>query len=192
MHIFIIKKGKYLAKVTVDKKYGVGQKETPKINEEIIVEEVRLIGSNGQPIGIVPTSRALEIAKSEELDLVLVSEDAVPPVCKILNYGKYKYNLKKKKAESKKKQKTITLKEIQLRPFIGENDLLVKCKAIQRFILDGNKVKVVLKFRGRELSRKELGYEVINKVLETCSEFAKSEMPPKLEGSVIITVLTKK
>ena len=100
--------------------------------------------------------------------------------------------MQKKKAEAKKKQKIIALKEIQLRPFIGDNDLAIKCRAIQRFILDGDKVKVVLKFRGRELSRKELGYEVINKVLETCSEFAKPEMAPKLEGSIIITVLTKK
>lgn len=185
----------------VDKKNNVGQlksdrmaiqKDTTKINGEIRVPEVRLIGSDGQPIGIVPTSKALEIAEEEELDLVLVSEDANPPVCKILNYGKYKYSLQKKKIEAKKKQKTITLKEIQLRPFIGENDLAIKCKAIQRFILDGNKVKVVLKFRGRELSRKELGQEVVNKVIESCSEFAKTETPPKLDGSTIMTVLTKK
>ena len=181
-----------MAKVTIDKKYNASQKDTTKINEEIKVQEVRLIGSNGQPVGIVSTIRALEIAEDEGLDLVLVSEDANPPVCKILNYGKYKYSLQKKKIEAKKKQKTITLKEIQLRPFIGENDLAVKCKAIQRFILDGDKVKVVLKFRGRELSRKELGHEVINKVIETCSEFAKPETPPKLEGSIIMTVLTKK
>lgn len=181
-----------MAKVIVDKKNNVNSKDTTKINEEIKVEEVRLIGSDGQPIGIVPTSRALEIAESAELDLVLVSEDANPPVCKILNYGKYKYGLQKKKIEAKKKQKTITLKEIQLRPFIGENDLAIKCKAIQRFILNGNKVKVVMKFRGRELSRKELGMEVVNEVIETCSEFAKPDNPPKLEGSTIMTVLTKK
>lgn len=181
-----------MAKVIVDKKNIVGQKDTTKINGEINVPEVRLIGSDGQPVGIVPTSKALEIAEEEELDLVLVSEDSNPPVCKILNYGKYKYSLQKKKIEAKKKQKTITLKEIQLRPFIGENDLAIKCKAIQRFILDGDKVKVVLKFRGRELSRKELGQEVINKVINTCSEFAKTETPPKLDGSIIMTVLTKK
>jgi len=190
-----------LAKVIVDRNNSVGptssdtkgiQKNTTKINGDIRVQEVRLIGSDGQLIGIVPTSRALEIAEEENLDLVLVSEDATPPVCKILNYGKYKYSLQKKKIEAKKKQRTITLKEIQLRPFIGENDLAVKCKAIQRFILDGDKVKVVLKFRGRELSRKELGFEVIKKVLESCSEFAKPENPPKLDGSIIITVLTKK
>ncbi len=181
-----------MAKVIVDKKNNVNSKDPTKINEEIKVEEVRLIGSDGKPIGIVPTSKALEIAKSEELDLVLVSEDANPPVCKILNYGKYKYSLQKKKIEAKKKQQTITLKEIQLRPFIGENDLAIKCKAIQKFILNGNKVKVVMKFRGRELSRKELGMEVVNKVIETCSEFAKPDNPPKLEGSTIMTVLTKK
>ena len=181
-----------MAKVIVDKKYNVGQKDTTKINEDIKAPEVRLIGSDGQPVGIVSTSKALEMAEHEELDLVLISEDANPPVCKILNYSKYKYNLQKKKAEAKKKQKTIALKEIQLRPFIGDNDLAIKCRAIQRFILDGDKVKVVLKFRGRELSRKELGFEVINKVLETCNEFAKPEVVPKLEGAIIMTVLTKK
>ena len=181
-----------MARVIVDRKNNINQKDTTKINGDIKVNEVRLIGSDGQPIGIVPASKALEIAESEDLDLVLISEESNPPVCKILNYGKYKYSLQKKKIEAKKKQKTITLKEIQLRPFIGENDLIVKCKAIQRFILDGDKVKVVLKFRGRELSRKELGFEVINKVLEKCSEFSKQENSPKLEGSMIITVLTKK
>lgn len=162
------------------------------INEAIQVPEVRLIGANGEALGIVPTSQALEMAISQGLDLVLFSADATPPVCKILNYGKYKYALNKKKIESKKKQKTITIKEVQFRPFIGENDLNIKCRAIQRFISDGNKVKVVLRFRGREISRQEVGFEVINKVLSFCEEFAKYESPPKLEGSMIIVNLTKK
>ena len=126
------------------------------------------------------------------LDLVIVSKDAKPPVCKILDYGKYKYEQQKKKAEAKKKQKTIDLKEVQIRPFIGENDLMVKCKAIKRFIEAGNKVKLVMRFRGREMSRQDIGQEVINKVFEFCQDFAKTENPPKLEGTVMMTILSGK
>ncbi|NCA79561.1 MAG: translation initiation factor IF-3 [Sphingobacteriia bacterium] len=162
------------------------------INEHIRAKEVRLIGEDGKPIGIVSITEALKVAADAGLDLVLIAEDSEPPVCKILDYGKYKYELQKKKSESKKKQKTIELKEVQLRPFIGENDLLVKCRAIKRFIEDGDKVKLVLRFRGRELSRQELGHEVIKKVLDFCMEFAKEENPPKLEGSVIVTILSGK
>lgn len=163
-----------------------------KINEEIKISEVRLIGSNGEPIGIMSSRQALEIAKSENLDLVLISDVSMPPVCKILNYGKYKYAQQKKKIESKKKQKTIEVKEVQFRPFIGENDLNVKCNAIKKFIMNGNKVKVVLRFRGREMSRTEAGFAVIDKVLSYCDEFAKAEPKPKLEGSMIVTMLSKK
>ena len=168
------------------------RKDTTKINEFIRAPEVRLIGVDGQPMGIVQTSKALEIALSVGLDLVMFSEEVDPPVCKILNYGKYKYDLNKKKLESKKKQKTINIKEVQLRPFISENDLSVKCKAIQRFISDGNKVKIALKFKGREINRKEIGFDLINKVIDFCKEFAKYESAPKLEGSMIIVTLTKK
>lgn len=163
-----------------------------KINEEIKAPEVRLIGVDGQPVGIVPTYQALEIAKNADLDLVLVSDVSIPPVCKILNYGKYRYAIQKKKTESRKKQKTIEIKEIQFRPFIGENDLNIKCRAIQRFIAEGNKVKVVMRFRGREMNRTEIGFNIINKVLSFCEDFAKAEPKPKLEGSMIVTVLSKK
>ena len=162
------------------------------INEMIRAPEVRLIGADGEALGIVPTTKALELARSAGLDLVMFSEDAKPPVCKILNYGKYKYSLNKKKIESKKKQRTISLKEVQLRPFIGDNDLNIKCKAIQRFIGDGNKVKLALRFRGREISRQETGFEVINKVLAFCEDFAKCDATPKLEGSMIVVTLSKK
>ena len=175
-----------------DKKFPTMQKDTTKINEAINYPEVRLIGADGAPVGIVKLEQALALAEASDMDLVLMSEDAEPPVCKILNYGKYKYNLQRKKQEAKKKQRTTTIKEIQLRPFIGENDLLIKCKAIQRFISDGNKVKVVLRFRGRELSRQDIGFEVINKVLSFCEEFAKTENQPKLEGAVIALTLAKK
>ena len=180
-----------MAKVVTRKPQGP-QANVAMIKEHISAPEVRLIGADGQAVGIVSRSEALQVASDAGLDLVLIAEDSVPPVCKILDYGKYKYELQKKKTESKKKQKTIELKEVQLRPFIGENDLLVKCRAIKRFIEDGDKVKLVLRFRGRELSRQELGHEVIKKVLKFCEEFAKEENPPKLEGTVIMTVLSGK
>jgi len=181
-----------LAKVVNKKPSGGSQANAPMINENISAKEVRLIGEDGKPIGIVPIAEALKMASDIGLDVVLIAEDSEPPVCKILDYGKYKYELQKKKAESKKKQKTIELKEVQLRPFIGENDLMVKCRAIKRFIESGDKVKLVLRFRGRELSRQELGHEVIKRVLEFCQDFAKEENPPRLEGSVIVTVLSGK
>jgi translation initiation factor IF-3 len=151
-----------------------------------------LIDAEGQPVGVIPIDEAMGMAVSAGLDLVLISDESVPPVCKILDYGKFKYEQQKKKAESRKKQKTVDLKEVQIRPFIGENDLLIKCKAIKKFIDDGNKVKLVLRFRGRELDRKEFGQDVIRKVLDYCQEFAKEESPTKLEGTSFITILTKK
>ncbi len=151
-----------------------------------------MIGADGEAVGIVPIKEAQDIATEAGLDLVMVAEDSKPPVCKILDYGKYKYELQKKKTESRKKQKIIDLKEVQVRPFIGGNDLLIKCKAIRRFIDAGDKVKLVLRFRGREMSRQEIGHEVVKKVLDYCQEFAKAENPPKLEGSMIITILSAK
>ncbi len=156
------------------------------------VTSVRLIGADGEALGIVPLSEAKNAALEAGLDLVMVSKESNPPVCKILDYGKYKYEQQKKKTESKKKQKVINLKEVQVRPFIGENDLMVKCRAIKRFIESGDKVKLVLRFRGREMSRQELGHEVVNKVLDICQEFAKPENPPKLEGTIITTILSGK
>lgn len=153
---------------------------------------VRLIGADGDPVGVVSISDAKKAADKAGLDLVVVSKDSNPPVCKILDYGKYKYEQQKKKAESRKKQKTIDLKEVQIRPFIGENDLMVKCKAIKRFIEAGNKVKLVMRFRGREMSRQDIGQGVINKVLEFCQDFAKPETPPKLEGTMMTTILSGK
>ncbi|MDR2598523.1 MAG: translation initiation factor IF-3 [Holosporales bacterium] len=163
------------------------------INENINFEEVRLVSENGESVGIVPIDEARRLASEASLDLVLISADSLPPVCKILDYGKYRYELQKKKLESRKNQKIICLKEVQVRPFIGDNDLLIKCRAIKKFIEeDGDKVKVVLRFRGRELSRQELGREVIKKILDFCQDFAKEESEPKLEGSVITTILSRK
>ena len=156
------------------------------------ISKVRLIGANGEAIGIVAISEAKRIAADEGLDLVVVAKEANPPVCKILDYGKYKYEQQKKKVESRKKQKTIELKEVQIRPFIGENDLMVKCKAIKRFIESGDKVKLVMRFRGREMSRQDIGKDVIKRVLDFCQEFAKPENPPKLEGMMMLTILSGK
>ena len=156
------------------------------------VSKVRLIGADGEALGIVTIEEAKRHAERARLDLVVVAKDANPPVCKILDYGKFKYEQQKKKAESRKKQKTIDLKEVQIRPFIGENDLMVKCKAIRRFIEAGNKVKLAMRFRGREMSRQEIGKDVIQKVLDFCQEFAKPENPPKLEGMTMLTILSGK
>ncbi len=176
----------FLAKIDLSKK---PVKVEPELDNS---SSVRLIGANGEPVGIVSLSDAKKAADKAGLDLVVVAKDSNPPVCKILDYGKYKYEQQKKKAESKKKQKTIDLKEVQIRPFIGENDLMVKCKAIKRFIEAGNKVKLVMRFRGREMSRQDIGKEVINKVLEFCQDFAKTENPPKLEGTMMMTILSGK
>ncbi|MDR0942151.1 MAG: translation initiation factor IF-3 [Holosporales bacterium] len=168
------------------------RQDSLKINKKINSTEVRLIGADGEPVGIIPTSEALDMAYAAGLDLVMVAEDATPPVCRILDYGKYKYEQQRKKAESRKKQKIVALKEVQIRPCIGENDLLIKCKAIKKFIESGDKVKLVIRFRGREMNRKESGQEIVRKILDYCQEFAKEENPSKLEGATLMTVLTKK
>lgn len=180
-----------MAKIVTKEQSG-DSSHAVSINENIKASEVRVIGPDGQTLGIMPPRDALKIALDSNLDLVMIAPDSVPPVCKILDYGKYRYDLQKKKTEAKKKQKTVEVKEVQLRPFIGENDLLIKCKAIKRFIESKNKVKLVLRFRGRELSRQGIGFDVINKVLEFCQDFAKEENPPKLEGSAITLVLLGK
>lgn len=168
------------------------EKNQQLINDKINAKTVRLIGVNGEALGIVSIEEALNMAAEVSLDLVLFSEEASPPVCKILDYGKHKYELQKKKVESRKKQKIVAFKEIQIRPFIGENDLLTKCRAIKKFIESGDKVKLLLRFKGRELCHQNLGYEVVRKILDFCKDFAKAENPPKLDGSIIITILTKR
>jgi translation initiation factor IF-3 len=162
------------------------------VNEEITAEEVLLIGPDGEQVGVIPIEQALSIASEAGLDLVVVGEGTQVPVCKVLDYGRYKYETHRKKVESRKKQKTVELKEVQIRPSISENDLSVKCRAISKFIEAGKRVKLVLRYRGRELSHKEVGQAVMAKILEYCQEFAKEETPPKLEGSVMIAILAKK
>ena len=161
----------------------------PRTNEQITASEVRVISSNGKQLGIISIREALNHAEDEGFDLVEVSPDANPPVCKIIDYGKLKYKEQKSKKEAKKKQKIIEVKEIKLRPGIDKHDYEVKIKALSKFIAGGNKVKVSLLFRGREMEHQNLGMELLKKLTEEVSEYAKIETPPKPEGRQIMMVL---
>jgi translation initiation factor IF-3 len=167
-------------------------RDGPRINHEILSPTVRLVDENGEMIGVVTKNEGIERAQQVALDLVEVSPNADPPVCKILDYGKYKYELQKKKAEAKKKQKIIEVKEIQMRPMIDDNDFDVKCRSIKRFLGEGNKVKVSMRFRGREMAHQELGVEILMKVKNIFDEIAKVDYSPKLEGKQMIMVLGPK
>lgn len=144
---------------------------------------------NGEMIGVVSHKDALERAYKAGLDLVEVSPNADPPVCKILNYGKYKFEEQKRRAEIRKKQKIIEIKEIQLRPGIDKHDFEVKMRSARKFVEEGDKLKVTLRFRGRELSHQQLGMEVLNRVKATLEDIAKVEQHPKLEGKRMIMIM---
>ena len=160
-----------------------------RTNEQITASEVRVISSNGKQLGIISIREALYHAEDEGFDLVEVSPDAKPPVCKIVDYGKLKYKEQKSKKEAKKKQKTIEVKEIKMRPGINKHDYEVKIKALSKFISSGNKVKVSLRFRGREMEHQNLGMELLKRLTEEVSEYAKIEVSPKSEGKQIMMVL---
>lgn len=162
------------------------------MNESIHAARVRLIGKDGEMIGVVSRQEGLAQAFAAGLDLVEISPNADPPVCKILDYGKYKYELQKKRNEAKKKQKVIEVKEIQMRPVIDDNDFVIKCKAIKRFLEEGNKVKVTMRFRGREVSHYEIGAKILDRVKEDFDEVAKVEQLSKLEGRQMVMVLAPK
>ena len=161
----------------------------PRTNEQITASEVRVISSTGAQLGIISIREALNFAEDEGYDLVEVSPDAKPPVCKIIDYGKLKYKEQKSKKEAKKKQKTIEVKEIKMRPGIDTHDYLVKIKALNKFISEGNKVKVSMRFRGREMEHQNLGFDLLKKLTEEVSEYAKVEVPPKSEGKQIMMIL---
>ncbi|MBI1366135.1 MAG: translation initiation factor IF-3 [Alphaproteobacteria bacterium] len=161
----------------------------PRINEEINVSQVLLIDQTGEKRGVVPTKQAIEIAVAAGLDLVEVSPTTQPPVCKILDYGKFKYQQQKKKAEAKKKQKVVEIKEIKMRPNIDTHDYEVKTKAMRRFFDEGDKVKVTLRFRGREMAHQERGMELLQRVQADFDEIAKVEQMPKLEGRQMMMVM---
>jgi translation initiation factor IF-3 len=161
----------------------------PAVNENIEAPTVRLVDAEGEMVGIVSRDDALATAEEAGLDLVEIAPGSDPPVCKILDYGKLKYETQKKKSEARKKQKTIDVKEIKMRPGIDEHDYQVKMRSMRRFIDDGDKVKVTLRFRGREMAHQELGAKVLDRVREDMDELAKVEQFPKLEGRQMIMVI---
>ncbi len=165
----------------------------PRINEAIRVREVRLIDETGQNVGVVPKLEAATRALEAGLDLVEISPDAEPPVCKIMDFGKFKYQEQKKAAEARKKQKVVEVKEIKMRPGIDDHDYDTKMKAMKRFFEEGDKVKVTLRFRGRELAHTHLGMEVLQRVKADSESFAKVEFEPKFEGrNQMIMILAPK
>lgn len=151
---------------------------------------MRLIGDDGSQIGIVKLEQALKMAAEKGLDLVKIAEKAVPPVCKIIDYGKYKFQLAKKERESKKNQHVINIKEVRLSTKIDENDFNTKVAHAERFTKSGNKTKVSLRFRGREIGHTEVGYRVVERFAESCSSFARVDSSPRLEGRSIIMILS--
>ena len=163
-----------------------------RINEQIRVREVRLIDDKGDQKGIVPTIEALKMAKEQELDLVEVAPQANPPVCKILDYGKYRFEQEKTLRDSKKNQKQLKLKEIRMQPKIGSGDLDFKSKHVQEFLNEGNKVKVTIRFRGRELAHTELGYDVLKEVLKRLDDEYVVEKQPAMEGRFMSMTLSPK
>ncbi|WP_088553681.1 translation initiation factor IF-3 [Calderihabitans maritimus] len=163
-----------------------------RINEEIRAREVRLIDVEGQQIGIMPLRDALKVAQGKGLDLVEVAPNANPPVCRIMDYGKYKYEQSKKEREARKKQKVINVKEVKLRPSIEEHDFQVKLRNAIRFLKHGDKVKVTIMFRGREISHAELGKELCDRLAEEVKDLASVERPPKVEGRNMVMILMPK
>ena len=155
-------------------------------------KEVQLISETGEKLGIVPLARALELSTEKKLDLVLVSPNSQVPVCKIMNYGKYKFEQAKKEKEAKKKQRTQETKELRITPNIEEHDFGFKAKNARKFIEDGNKVKITVRFRGRELNNTKLGEQVLNQFIENLEDISVVERKPKLEGKNMFIILAKK
>lgn len=162
------------------------------INEQIRANEVQVIDENGQKLGTLPLSEALNIAFEKKLDLVLVAPNNNPKVCKIMNYGKYKFEQAKKEKEARKKQKSFETKEIRITPNIDKHDFDFKARNAQKFLEDGNKVKITVRFRGRELNYIKQGEEVLNQFITTLSDIAIAEKKPVLEGKNLFIILAKK
>ena len=167
-------------------------KQELDINEQIRAKEVQVIDENGQKVGVIPTAKALELAEEKDLDLVLVAPNGNPPVCKIMNYGKYKFEQSKKEKEAKKKQKIAELKELRITPNIDEHDFNFKCRNARKFIEDGAKVKITVRFRGRELNYIKLGETTLNRFSDELSDIANIDKKPILEGKNMFVILSKK
>ena len=162
------------------------------INGQIRDKEVRVIAENGDQLGVMPVKEAMKLAQEAELDLVKIAPKAQPPVCKIIDYGKYRYELARKEKEAKKKQKTVEVKEVRISPNIDTNDLNTKVNNAKKFIAKGNKVKVTLRFRGREMAHMQQSKHILDDFAEMLAEVAVVEKPAKLEGRSMSMVLTEK
>ena len=167
-------------------------KQELPINDRIRAKEVQLISETGEKLGVKSLQDAIQIAEEKDLDVVLVATNANPPVCKLMNYGKYKFEQAKREKEAKKKQKTLEIKEIRVTPNIEEHDFGFKTKNARKFLEDGNKVKVTVRFRGRELNNVKAGESVLNKFIESLEDIATVEKKPKLEGRNMFIMLAKK
>ena len=166
------------------------QRDTgPRINDRIRAPEIRLIGADGENVGVVTPSRAMDLAAEAGLDLVEISPNATPPVCKIMDFGKFKYEQQKRESEARKKQKTIEVKEVKFRPNTDTHDYDVKMRNVFRFLENGDKVKVTLRFRGREMAHQNLGRELLERVAEDVNEIGKIENMPKMEGRQMVMMI---
>ncbi len=161
----------------------------PRVNTEIDARSIRLIDADGEMVGVVSLREGLDMAAEVGLDLVEVSPNADPPVCKILDFGKFKYEAQKKKNEARKKQKVIEVKEVKLRPNIDDNDYEVKMRAMRKFLSEGDKVKITLRFRGREMAHQHLGMAVLDRVREALDDLAKIESMPRMEGRQMVMIV---
>ncbi len=167
-------------------------KQELPINGQIKAKEVQLISDDGEKLGVISFKEALEKAEEKNLDLVLVSPNVNPPVCKIMNYGKYKFEQAKKEKEAKKKQKVLEIKEIRITPNIEEHDFGFKCKNTRKFLEEGNKVKITVRFRGREVNNLKSGEMILDKFIEALEDISVVEKKPKLEGRNMFIMLSKK
>ena len=162
------------------------------MNEEIREPQVRLIGEDGEQLGIMSSREALAAAQERDLDLVMISPVAKPPVCKIMDYGKYRFEQAKREKEAKKNQRVIEVKEIRMSPSIGENDFMVKLRNGQKFLAEGNRLKVTVRFRGREMAHTDLGRQLLERYAAECGEIAKIDKGAKLEGRLMTQFLSPK
>lgn len=170
----------------------MSKQDTIRVNEKIKADQIRFVDGNGDMRGVMPPEEALKIAQAAGLDLVEVSPNAEPPVCKALDFGKYKYELQKKKAQDKKKQKVVSIKEVKLKPRIGENDYQVKLRGAIKFLTEGNKVKINMRFRGREVAHSEIGMKLVNRFVDDLAEYGDVNPQPKLEGMQINCMVSPK
>jgi translation initiation factor IF-3 len=163
-----------------------------RVNEGIRAREVRVITGEGEQLGILPIGEALRVAQERELDLVEVAPEAVPPVCRIMDFGKYKYQQSRRAKDARKKQTIIQVKEVKMGPKTDEHDFQFKARHVRRFLEDGNKAKVTIRFRGREMAHTELGQKLLNRMSQDMADIASIESFPKLEGRNMVMILTPK